>query len=78
VIGLGGAGGVAVEPLTAAGRNVIGLEAGTRLSPKDFAPTSSATKLSRLAAGRAKSNREIPVHRATAQSPDDPRGTIHR
>ena len=38
VIGLGGAGGVAVEPLTAAGRNVIALEAGTRLGPKDFAP----------------------------------------
>ena len=38
VIGLGGAGGVAVEPLAAAGLNVVGLEAGTRLTARDFAP----------------------------------------
>ena len=38
VVGLGGAGGVAVEPLAAAGLNVVGLEAGTRLTPRDFAP----------------------------------------
>ena len=38
VIGLGGAGGVAVEPLAAAGLKVVGLEAGTRLTARDFAP----------------------------------------
>ena len=38
VVGMGAAGGVAVLPLTQAGIDVIGLEAGTWLTPKDFAP----------------------------------------
>ena len=38
VIGLGAAGGVAVLPLAQAGLDIVGLEAGTRLGPRDFAP----------------------------------------
>ena len=38
VVGLGAAGGVGVLPLTQAGLNVIGLEAGGWLSSRDFAP----------------------------------------
>jgi len=38
VIGLGAAGGVAVLPLTQAGLDVIGLEAGGQMSRRDFAP----------------------------------------
>jgi gluconate 2-dehydrogenase alpha chain len=38
VIGLGAAGGVAVLPLAQAGLKVIGLEAGGRLTSRDFAP----------------------------------------
>ena len=38
VVGLGAAGGVAVLPLTQAGIDVVGLEAGTWLTRKDFAP----------------------------------------
>ena len=38
VIGLGAAGGVAVLPLTQAGIEVVGLEAGTWLTRRDFAP----------------------------------------
>ena len=38
VIGLGAAGGVAVLPLAEAGMSVVGLEAGTWLTNKDFAP----------------------------------------
>jgi len=38
VIGLGASGGVAVLPLTQAGIEVVGLEAGTWLAAKDFAP----------------------------------------
>ena len=34
VVGLGAAGGVAVLPLTRAGLNVIGLEAGTWMNPR--------------------------------------------
>ena len=33
VVGLGAAGGVAVLPLTRAGLNVVGLEAGTWMNP---------------------------------------------
>ena len=50
VVGLGGAGGVAVEPLAAAGLNVVGLEAGTRAQSRATSrPTSCATT---SAAGR--------------------------
>ena len=38
VIGLGAAGGVAVLPLTQAGLEVVGLEAGNVLTRRDFAP----------------------------------------
>ena len=38
VIGLGAAGGTAVLPLTNAGLDVVGLEAGDWLHPRDFAP----------------------------------------
>jgi gluconate 2-dehydrogenase alpha chain len=77
VVGLGGAGGVAVEPLTAAGRNVIGLEAGTRLGPKDFAPDELRNNFRGWPQAAQKANREIPVHRASSQAPDDPRAAIH-
>ena len=38
VVGLGAAGGVAVLPLAQAGIDVVGLEAGTWLTKRDFAP----------------------------------------
>ena len=38
IVGLGAAGGVAVVPLVEAGLNVVGLEAGSRLTKRDFAP----------------------------------------
>ena len=78
VVGLGGAGGVAVEPLAAAGLNVVGLEAGTRLVGARLRARRAAQQLS--AAGRMrrrKRNREIPVHRPNAASPDNPRAPIH-
>jgi len=77
VVGLGGAGGVAVEPLTTAGRHVIALEAGTRLSPKDFAPDELRNNFRGWPQAAQKANREIPVHRVSSQAPDDPRATIH-
>jgi choline dehydrogenase-like flavoprotein len=70
VIGLGGAGGVAVEPLTAAGLNVIGLEAGTWLAPKDFAPDELRNNYRGWPQAAQKANREIPVHRTNAGAPD--------
>ena len=38
IVGLGAVGGVAALPLARAGLDVIGLEAGTWLTPRDFAP----------------------------------------
>lgn len=38
IIGLGAAGGVAALPLAEAGLDIVGLEAGSRLSKRDFAP----------------------------------------
>jgi gluconate 2-dehydrogenase alpha chain len=77
VIGLGGAGGVAVEPLAAAGRKVIGLEAGTRLGPRDFAPDELRNNFRGWPHAAQKANREIPVHRPNASAPDSPRAAIH-
>lgn len=77
VIGLGGAGGVAVEPLCEAGLEVVGLEAGTWLSPRDFAPDELRNNYRGWPQAAQKANREIPVHRRSASSPDSPRETIH-
>ena len=38
IVGMGAAGGVAAYPLADAGLNVVGLEAGTWLDQRDFAP----------------------------------------
>jgi gluconate 2-dehydrogenase alpha chain len=77
VIGLGGAGGVAVEPLAAAGLEVVGLEAGTRLTARDFAPDELRNNFRGWPQAAQKANREIPVHRPNASAPDNPRAAIH-
>ena len=77
VIGLGGAGGVAVLPLAEAGLEVIGLEAGTWLSPRDFAPDELRNNYRGWPQSSQKANREIPVHRPSADAPDSPRAAIH-
>ena len=77
IVGLGGAGGVAVVPLTEAGLDVVGLEAGSWLAPKDFAPDELRNNYRGWPHSAQKANREIPVHRANAGSPDSPRAAIH-
>src|SRR5688572_29143224 len=77
VVGLGGAGGVAVEPLAAAGLNVVALEAGTRLGPRDFAPDELRNNFRGWPHAAQKCNREIPVHRPNAAAADNPRAPIH-
>ena len=77
VVGLGGAGGVAVEPLAAAGLNVVGLEAGTRLGPRDFAPDELRNNFRGWPQAAQKCNREVPVHRPNASAPDNPRAPLH-
>jgi gluconate 2-dehydrogenase alpha chain len=77
VIGLGGAGGVAVEPLASAGLKIVGLEAGTRLGPPDFAPDELRNNFRGWPHAAQKCNREVPVHRPNAGAPDNPRAPIH-
>jgi gluconate 2-dehydrogenase alpha chain len=76
VVGLGAAGGIAVLPLTEAGLEVVGLEAGMWHGPRDYAPdelkwlhgwTSIVQKL----------NYEVPTARATAKGPYLPRPAKH-
>src|SRR6516164_7308306 len=77
IIGLGAAGGVAALPLARAGLEVVGLEAGTWLTRRDFAPDELRNNYRGWPQGVQKANLEIPTSRATASSPTLPRGTIH-
>ncbi len=77
IIGLGAAGGVAALPLAQAGLEVIGLEAGTWLTRRDFAPDELRNNYRGWPQAVQKANQEIPTSRATASSPTGPRGNIH-
>jgi len=69
VIGLGAAGGVAVLPLAQAGLSVVGLEAGTWLTGKDFAPDEIRNNVRDWPMAVQKCNREVPTHRINATAP---------
>ncbi len=60
IIGLGATGGVAALPLTRAGLNVVGLEAGRWHSPSDFAPDELRNNFRGWPQAAQKANREIP------------------
>jgi gluconate 2-dehydrogenase alpha chain len=68
VIGLGAAGGVAVLPLAQAGLSVVGLEAGTWLTARDFAPDEIRNNVRDWPMAVQKCNREVPTHRLNAQA----------
>ena len=69
VVGLGAAGGVAVLPLTQAGLDVVGLEAGNALTRRDFAPDEIRNNVRDWPMAVQKANHEIPTARPNAQSP---------
>src|SRR5919201_7055625 len=77
IVGLGAAGGVAALPLAQAGIEVVGLEAGTWLTRKDFAPDELRNNVRGWPHGVQKANQEIPTSRPSASSPTAPRPTIH-
>jgi gluconate 2-dehydrogenase alpha chain len=77
IIGLGAAGGVAALPLAQAGLEVIGLEAGSWLTRRDFAPDELRNNFRGWPQAVQKANQEIPTSRATASSPAGPRGVLH-
>src|SRR5437764_3875540 len=77
IVGLGAAGGVAALPLAQAGLDVVGLEAGTWLTRRDFAPDELRNNYRGWPQGIQKANQEIPTSRANASSPNGPRGAVH-
>src|SRR5262252_4184978 len=66
IVGMGAVGGVAVLPLTQGGLNVVGLEAGTWLTRRDFAPDELRNNYRGWPMAVQKANREAPTVRATA------------
>src|SRR5215207_8979026 len=68
VIGLGAAGGVAVLPLTQAGIDVVGLEAGTWLTKRDFAPDELRNNVRDWPMAVQKAQQEVPTHRLNAKA----------
>jgi gluconate 2-dehydrogenase alpha chain len=68
VVGLGAAGGTAVMPLARAGLKVVAIEAGPRVSARDF-PFDELRNDVRDFMGRWKSNNEVPTSRPNASVP---------
>jgi gluconate 2-dehydrogenase alpha chain len=77
IVGLGAVGGVAALPLAQAGLEVIGLEAGGWLSPRDFAPDELRNNFRGWPQAVQKANTEIPTHRPNGAAPYSPRPAIH-
>jgi len=77
IVGLGAVGGVAALPLARAGLEVVGLEAGAWLTPRDFAPDELRNNFRGWPQSAQKANNEIPTHRPNASAPYSPRLPIH-
>jgi gluconate 2-dehydrogenase alpha chain len=77
IVGLGAVGGVAALPLARAGLDVIGIEAGSWLTPRDFAPDELRNNFRAWPQSVQKANLEIPTQRPNASAPYSPRLPIH-
>jgi gluconate 2-dehydrogenase alpha chain len=77
IVGLGAVGGVAALPLARAGLDVVGLEAGSWLTARDFAPDELRNNFRGWPQAAQKANGEIPTHRPNASAPYSPRLPIH-
>src|SRR5215813_2333429 len=77
IIGLGAVGGVAALPLARAGLEVVGLEAGSWLSTRDFAPDELRNNIRGWPQSVQKANSEVPTHRPNASAPYSPRASVH-
>ena len=69
IIGLGAAGGVAALPLAQAGLDVVGLEAGTWLTRRDFAPDELRNNVRDWPQAVQKAQHEVPTQRVNARAP---------
>lgn len=76
IVGLGAAGGVAALPLAESGLSVVGLEAGSRLTRKDFAPDELRNNMRAWPFTVQKTQREIPTVRPNQLTPST-QGSIH-
>jgi gluconate 2-dehydrogenase alpha chain len=76
VIGLGATGGVAVLPLTRAGVEVVGLEAGVWMQTSEFAPDEVRNNFRAWPQAVQKTHHEIPTHRPRVDAPSSARLTI--
>ena len=76
IVGLGAAGGVAALPLAESGLSVVGLEAGSRLTRKDFAPDEVRNNMRAWPFTVQKTQREIPTVRPNQLTPST-QGSIH-
>jgi len=84
IVGLGAVGGVAALPLAQAGLEVIGIEAGTWLTPRDFAPDELRNNFRGWPQSAQKANSEVPTPKflgalftKVAHPPDDERCRRH-
>ena len=77
IVGLGAVGGVAALPLTQSGLEVVGIEAGSWLTPRDFAPDELRNNFRGWPQSAQKANSEVPTHRPNASAPNSPRLPIH-
>ncbi|MBV9491311.1 MAG: GMC family oxidoreductase, partial [Verrucomicrobia bacterium] len=77
IVGLGAVGGVAALPLTRAGLSVVAIEAGSWLTPRDFAPDELRNNFRGWPQSAQKANTEIPTHRPNASAPYTARLPIH-
>ncbi|MEZ5286097.1 MAG: GMC family oxidoreductase [Vicinamibacterales bacterium] len=69
IVGLGAAGGIAALPLAEAGLDVVGLEAGTWLTRRDFAPDEIRNNVRSWPQAVQKANHEVPTHRPRPDAP---------
>src|SRR3954467_1559724 len=77
IVGLGAVGGVGPPPLARAGLDVIGIEAGSWLTRRDFAPDELRNNFRGWPQSAQKANREVPTHRPNASSAPTPRPVMH-
>jgi gluconate 2-dehydrogenase alpha chain len=76
IVGMGAAGGVAALPLVEAGLEVVGLEAGTWLSNRDFAPDEIRNNVRNWPMAVQKAHLEVPTTRANRRT-EATRGSSH-